>query len=201
MTALGRPTVSQGGIIAEDPLTGVPRYIPFQFNPSRLTRQLQPNVVGGTDSTGAQGQAIRFSGPATETISIEVQLSAVDGLASGDPVASTVGILPDLSALQLLIYPSMAQVLVDIGLLAAGTIEIAPQLAPLALLHWGKRIVPVNITSLSVTEEAFDDALNPVQATVQLSMRVLTYMDLTPTNPGYSLYMAYQGLLEAASRL
>ena len=51
--------------------------------------------------------------------------------------------------------------------------------SPLTLFIWSKnRIVPVRLTDFSVTEEAFDPALNPIRAKVSLGMRVLSVDDL-----------------------
>ena len=66
-------------------------------------------------------------------------------------------------------------------------------LAALPLFIWSKsRIVPVRITDFSITEEAFDPALNPIRAKVSLGMRVLSVTDLGFDNKGGSLFMAYQ---------
>jgi len=66
-------------------------------------------------------------------------------------------------------------------------------LAPFLLFVWSaNRIVPVRLTDYSVTEEAFDPALNPIRAKVSLSMRVLTTDDLNLGDKSASLYMAYQ---------
>ena len=52
-------------------------------------------------------------------------------------------------------------------------------MAPLTLFVWGpQRVLPVRLTELSVTEEAFDPQLNPIRAKVSLGLRVLTYNDL-----------------------
>jgi hypothetical protein len=52
-------------------------------------------------------------------------------------------------------------------------------MAPLPLFVFGpKRIVPVRITEMSITEEAFDAKLNPMRAKVSLGLRVLTVDDL-----------------------
>jgi hypothetical protein len=57
---------------------------------------------------------------------------------------------------------------------------------------WSKqRIVPVRLTDLSVTEEAFDPNLNPLRAKVSLGLRVLSVDDLGFDQTGGSLYMAY----------
>jgi hypothetical protein len=64
--------------------------------------------------------------------------------------------------------------------------------APLALFVWSKsRVVPVRVTDLSITEEAFDPALNPIRAKVSLGLRVLSVDDLGFAHKGGSLFMAY----------
>jgi hypothetical protein len=74
-----------------------------------------------------------------------------------------------------------------------GNIEIIPPEAPMILFVWGPtRVLPVRITSFSITEEAFDTALNPIRAKVDLTLYVLSYADLKQTHPGYNLFMAYQ---------
>jgi len=66
-------------------------------------------------------------------------------------------------------------------------------IAPLSLFIWSKnRIVPVRLTDFSITEEAFDPALNPIRAKVSLGMRVLSVNDLGFNVKGGSLFMAYQ---------
>jgi hypothetical protein len=64
---------------------------------------------------------------------------------------------------------------------------------PLVLLAWGKsRVLPVLLTSFSINEQAFDPQLNPIQAKVDLGMRVLTYMELQQGTLGYMAFLAYQ---------
>ena len=64
--------------------------------------------------------------------------------------------------------------------------------APLTLFVWSKnRVLPVRLTEFSITEEAFDPALNPIRAKVSLGMRVLTVNDLGFDHKGGSLFMAY----------
>lgn len=65
--------------------------------------------------------------------------------------------------------------------------------APLSLFVWSRnRVLPVRITDFSVTEEAFDTALNPIRAKVSLSMRVLNVNDTGFEHRAGSIYMAYQ---------
>ena len=54
-----------------------------------------------------------------------------------------------------------------------------------------KRIAPVRITEFSITEEAFDTALNPIRAKVSLGMRVLSIDDLGFEVKGGGLFMTY----------
>src|SRR5215475_2025070 len=79
-----------------------------------------------------------------------------------------------------------------------GEVQICPADLPLTLLVWGKsRVVPVLLTSFTVSEQAFDPALNPIQAKVELGMRVLTYMELQQTSVGFDVFLAYQRQKEA----
>jgi asparagine synthetase B (glutamine-hydrolysing) len=62
----------------------------------------------------------------------------------------------------------------------------------LALFVWSaQRILPVRVTELSIVEEAFDPALNPIRAKVSLGMRVLSVDDVGFAHRGGSLFMAY----------
>ena len=80
-------------------------------------------------------------------------------------------------------------------------LEIAPMEAPLTLFIWSKnRIMPVRVTDLSVTEEAFDPALNPIRAKVSLGMRVLSVDDLGFGSRGGMIYLVYQQRKEQLMR-
>jgi len=62
----------------------------------------------------------------------------------------------------------------------------------LTLFVWGRnRVVPVRITDLTVTEEAFDAHLNPIRARVSLGMRVLSVDDLGFDHRGGTLFLGY----------
>ena len=67
---------------------------------------------------------------------------------------------------------------------------------------WGqKRILPVRLTEFSITEEAHDTQLNPIRAKVALGLRVLSYNDLTVTNPAYHLFLSHQIVKETSANL
>jgi hypothetical protein len=191
------PRILKGAIVAVSLTNPIPSVIIFQYNPDTLTRTIKPRAPG---ADGARSEAMRLTGPPEETIKVDVDIDAVDQLEKSDGIAASLGIYPQLSALEMLTYPSSATVIANTALLAAGTIEVIPADAPLTLFIWGaKRILPVRITDFSITEEAHDQSLNPIRAKVGLGLRVLGYNDLSITDPGYYIFMAHQIVKETLS--
>ena len=62
-------------------------------------------------------------------------------------------------------------------------------------------MLPVRINELSITEDFFDPALNPIRARVHIGMRVLNYRDLGLVSPGGAVFMAHQLLKEAMATI
>lgn len=184
------PRLLKGGIVLIDPATSaVRRIIALQYNPDTITRTLQ---VQGVGESGDRSEALRLKGPPVETIKVDAEIDATDQLEIADGTATQVGLHPQLAALELIVYPSSAQLQTSNQLAQSGTLEIAPMEAPLMIFVWSsQRIVPVRLTDFSITEEAFDPALNPIRAKVSLGMRVLNVNDLGFAHKGGSLFMAY----------
>ena len=198
----GSPPTLRGAIVTVDPLRPVPRMVVFQYNPDSVTRSLRPRAAGSAGSSGPPADAHRVWGTPQETITMTVELDATDSLEEGDPIAATLGVLPQLSAMEMLLYPSVAQVIVNTGLLLAGTLEVLAPESPLTVLVWGPgRAVPVALESLTISEQAFNAALTPIRASVDLSIRVLTYSDLPASDPGYALFLVHQVLMETTALL
>ena len=83
------------------------------------------------------------------------------------------------------------------ALFDSGALEVAPVEAPLVVLVWGvKRVVPVLVSSLSITEEAFDPKLQPIRVKASIECKVLTSSDLPLQHIGGSLYIAYRQAVE-----
>jgi hypothetical protein len=192
----GSPKVLKGGIVLLDPQSStVRRVIPLQYNPDSVSRTLQVQAAG-TDG-GDRSDALRLKGPPVETIRLEAELDATDALEQGDATAMEIGLLAHLAALESVVYPDSAQLVRNDRLAASGALEILPVQAPLTLFVWSKnRILPVRVTELSVTEEAFDPNLNPIRAKVSLSLRVLSVADLGFASKGGSLFLVYHQQLE-----
>ncbi len=186
-----------------DPDTAaVHNIVVLQYNPDTLTRSLQVQSIAPEHQN--RSEALRLTGPPIETFKLDAEIDATDQLEQPSlfPNAVQYGILPQLAALETMIYPTSAQLLGNNALAQSGTLEITPMEAPLSLFVWSaNRIVPVRITEFSVTEEFFDPTLNPIRAKVNLGMRVLSVDDLGFDNPGGNLYMAYQQQKERLSGL
>ena len=192
MSLSATPRLLKGGLVLVDPASGrVIRIITLQYNPDSLARSLQ---IQGTGEGGDRSEALRLKGPPVETIRLEAEIDATDQLEAPDRHRTTVvlGLHPQLAAIESIAYPSAASIMLNEALAAIGTIEIVPAQSALTLFVWSaQRILPVRITEFSVTEQAFDAALNPLRAQVNLAMRVLSVDDLGFTHRGGSLYMSY----------
>jgi len=193
MTGFPRsPKLAKAGLVLIDPESGaIERIISLQYNSETLTHGLAVQAVG---DEGQRSQALRLKGPAVETFTLEAVLDATDQLQFPDsnPAATDAGLFPQIAAMETLVHPTSAQLRSQDALASAGTLEIAPMEAPLALFIWSRhRIVPVRVTDLSITEEAFDPNLNPIRAKVSLSLRALSVDDLGFAHRGGGLFMAY----------
>lgn len=187
MTGLAEsPQLLKGGLVLVDPASGaLLGVISLQYNPETLTRSFQIQAAGGDG--GDRSQALRLKGAPVETIKLEAVLDAVD-----QPSSGSAGLHPELAVLERLAYPRSADLLANDRLAASGTLEVLPIEAPLTLFVWSRnRIVPVRLTELSVTEEAFDPALNPIRAKVSLGLRVLSVDDLGFAHRGGGMFMSY----------
>jgi hypothetical protein len=198
----GSPKVLKGGIVLLDPdkFTVLPNgIIVLQYNPDTLTRSLK---IKGADEGGDRSEALRLTGPPVETFKLDAEIDATDQLEVADANTLQYGIFPQLSALETLVYPASQTLQRNFSLAQQGTLEIMPMLAPLTLFVWSaNRIIPMRLTEFSITEEAFDPALNPLRAKVSLGMRVLSIDDLDFNDKSGSLYMTYQQQKESLARL
>lgn len=202
MTSFPRaPRLLKGAIVAIERLSPIPSVIMFQYNPDTVTRRLAASAPQGRGG-GARVEALRLQGPPRETITMDAEIDAADQLERGDPLAATVGLHPTLAALETLLYPRSSVMLANDVLARLGVLTVVPPEAPLTLLVWGvPRVVPVRLTELTITEEAFDALLNPIRAKVSLSLTVLTYQDLGVLSPGGSVFLAHQVAKEVLARV
>jgi Contractile injection system tube protein len=200
MSLSSTPRLIKGGLVILAPGGGAVRsMISLQYNPDSLSRSYQVQGVGG-DGGGERAQPFRLKGPAVESIKLEAEIDATDQLQFPDQNANAVayGVGPQLATLEALINPSVAELLAHDALAASGTLEIVAPEAPLVLFVWSaQRVVPVRVTEFSITEEAFDAALNPIRAKVSLGLRVMTTDDLGFAHKGGQIFVNHLRAREA----
>ena len=200
MSFSNSPKLVKGGLVVIDAVSGaLTRTIALQYNPDSLSRSYQVQGVGG-DGGGDRAQPFRLKGPAVQSIRVEAEIDATDALEHPEQNANAVqyGIAPQLAVLEALVNPTVAELLTLKSQAASGTLEILPPEAPLVLFIWGaNRIVPVRVTEFSVTEEAFDPALNPMRAKVSLGLHVMSTDDLGFDHRGSSIFINHLRAREA----
>jgi hypothetical protein len=195
MTTPISPRLLKGALVGLDPMNPLASVVVFQYNPDTMTRKLDARAMG--TEGGDRSEAFRLTGPPKETITLAIEVDAADELEQGNPITALAGISPTLAALEMLLYPKSTKVFADIILAQLGNIEIVPPEAPLTLFVWGpQRVLPVRLSSFSITEEAFDVRLSPIRAKIDLSLYVLSYADLKVGTPGHNLFLAYQVIRE-----
>lgn len=195
----------------------VPNVIIFQFNPETLQHTWSQAAA---TTTGADPLAA--SGLPGESFSFTLQLDVNDLIADLNPLspaslaARTTGLYTRLAALEMLVFPAPTSDQLSGNSDIAGSMgsgdgaggstsprETPTNVLPTVLFMWGAgRILPVRVTSLSITEKLFDELLNPTHADVQLELRVLNSTDLeSETGPLADLanaaYSYSQNLREA----
>lgn len=141
--------------------------------PERSLRQAQEVASGPDDINDAQSITV-----GQETIDLEIRLDATDKMNDGDVIAGEFGVLPQLATLELMAYPKSESLLgAALGALlgsSGGFSFTRGANPPVILFMWGyTRIMPVNITSMNITETEFNTLLSPTRASVSVSLSVI----------------------------
>ncbi len=198
------PRLVKGAIVSFDFPNPIPQVISFQYNPDTITRTLDPQSRSSSSRTGDRTEVLKLKGVPKETINLDVEFDATDQLEYPDQnqTAVNTGIYPQLAALEMILYPKLTGIIVNAALSAVGIQEIASSEAPFTLFIWGpKRVIPVQLTKFSITEEAHDINLNPIRAKVSLGLNVLSYQDFNKNHPGYAIFMAHHAIKEAMAAI
>lgn len=207
-------------------LLPLPNVIIFQYNPETITHTwTQPEPAPSV--TGRRANPLAVSGDPGESFQFTIAMDANDMISDGGPVeeglATTTGIYSRLAALEMLQYPVdpsgqsglLGTVSVSVSVGSSGISlnvsartpnkrSVPQSQVPTVLFIWGPgRILPVRVTSLSITEKLYDALLNPTHAEATLGLRVLTpeeLRSLKDSNRGKIANAAYtysQGLRQA----
>ncbi len=113
-----------------------------------------------------------------ERISFEIRLDATDALNEASSRAARLGIIPQLSSLELMLYPKGERLLgVELRELLGSSGKFSftrSKNPPMILFVWGRqRILPVNINNMNITETEFSTDLNPIRATIAVNLTVI----------------------------
>lgn len=175
------------GMLLYTPVPGIPRRFKFQYNPESLSISHTSKLYQSED--GSQPQA-------APSLSLSVTI-VLEATRMGTTQRNLLGIRPQISALETLVYPSLVNVALNAALMAGGMIEAVPALPPICLFFYGKRPpIPVRLTGVSVDEKLHDGQLNPIHAEATVSMEGYSYSDVPPDNPNFALSVAHQTLLQ-----
>lgn len=159
----------------------IPNIVIFQFNPESLTRSL--NIPPRPTSANTR-ESSQSGESTTESISFKASFSAADELGDNKFLAHAFGVGPRLCALEKMAQPSsliagaIGAALDKIGGAIAGATgdpaqAIPRENYPKIIFIWGlTRVLPVNITSMRITEIQYDFLLNPTQADVDIELTV-----------------------------
>lgn len=173
----------------------VPTVVVFQYNPETMTHGWTVSSTAPTGQAAATSHVsqLAVSGPPVETFSFTLAMDANDTIADGDPVAAKLaegsGIYSRLAALEMLMFPLPSKTGALVGTVSAAKETVAKPPSrkvpagdlPLVMFVWGPgRIVPVRVTTFSVTEKLYDShLLNPTHAEAQIALRALASNELS----------------------
>jgi hypothetical protein len=209
-----QPKVLRGAFV-EYGLSVPPLIVLFQFNPLQLSRRRSQwfSVPASEQERGERRtlrdfhQDPRFEDLTKlrdaqqvtvqpESLGFEIRLDATDKLNEGDAITEQFGIAPQLSTLELMVLPKSESIFGQVidALLPGGFSFTCTQKPPMVLFIWGrKRVLPVNINSMNITETEFSADLHPIRATVDV--------DLTIIEGPNAAYMYSKALKETMSGL
>jgi hypothetical protein len=151
--------------------------VPSSISRRRSTTVREPAARVGreqqTPPEQAMGQA-QTTVVQPESLSMDIRLDATDALERGDPVAGKLGVLPALSALEMMMIPRSRSVFAGILGLSADFGFGDRQSTPVLIFVWGRhRVYPVRLTELSINEQEYNPSLCPTRVTATVSMQVL----------------------------
>jgi hypothetical protein len=193
-----QPKILRGAFV-EFGLSLPPLIVVFQFNPQTITRSRSatvepPDTPDGARATQNMSLLSQVSASSLtsnirrgatvkvkqETLGFDIRLDATDKLNEGDKLTQMFGVAPQLSTLELMMTPKNQGLLSGAASALLGTASQSYAFCdeaknpPIILFVWGrKKVLPVNITSMSITEEEFSTDLNPIRATVNVSLEVI----------------------------
>jgi hypothetical protein len=187
-SAPNRPKILRGAFV-ELGLSLPPPIVVFQFNPVQLTRSRTVSVQVPGAGRGQSARRVhsrpefadllelarqQFVEVGEETIGFDLRLDATDQLDDRDGLAERFGIAPQLATLEQMVLPKDDSQLATLFGRISGFSFTGGANPPMVLFVFGrKRVLPVNITSMTITETDFSATLNPIRASVTVTLAVI----------------------------
>jgi hypothetical protein len=172
----------------------IPKIIIFQYNPESMTHTWTPATTN-PGTPGSASNPLAITGHPHEAFSFTLAMDANDMIADGDAVetalATVSGVYTRIAALEMLLFPTappggglIGSVTAALGIGGSSSSDPTRQVPaaqlPMVLFVWGPgRIVPVRVTTLTITETLYDAVLlNPTHVEARIGLRVLTQEEL-----------------------
>lgn len=186
-----RPRVSKGAFVEfKRGGQNASNIVIFQYNPEKMTRKLIHSTVGTcSDVPEHTRRDLHALMPPSETISFTLELDSTDQLEHTRTMKK--GLLPTLSALEMMMYPERYHTLDSPRGQSFDERKQSDEWPTVLFICGASRLIPVRITDLTITEEAFDEHLNPIRARIELEMRVLSDVEIEKNTVGYNAYINY----------
>lgn len=175
------------GALVEYANTPTPLTLFFEFNPASITRTRAvtvrtggaPGTRGGYDFSDVREVARAAQGVTVnaESFTAKILLDATDRMNAGDPVASRLGVQPEIDTLRTMVEPKSqtpggARTLAALG-------EGNPrafsrdEYASVLLFVWGVQVLPVFLTQVQVEAKEYLPQLLPYRAEATLTMQII----------------------------
>lgn len=186
-----RPRVSKGAFVEfRQGGQNASNIVLFQYNPEKMTRKLvHPTVETCSDVPEHTRKDLHALMPPSETISLTLELDSTDQLEHTRTMKK--GLLPTLSALEMMMYPERYHTLDSPRGQSFDERKQSGEWPTVLFICGASRLIPVRFTDLTVTEEAFDENLNPIRAKIELEMQVLSDVEMERNSVGYNAYVNY----------
>lgn len=151
---------------------------PRIYRQQESLREFHQREYSGKDDL-TEIRRLQKVGVQEQSINFDIRLDATDKLNDGDAITGLFGLSPQIAALETMMAPlsdtpfgAIADLLGLGG--EAGFTPNKQDKPPIILFIWGlKRILPVNLTSMNITESEFSTDLSTTRATVSVSMNVI----------------------------
>jgi hypothetical protein len=175
------------GILVEYALALPPLVLVFELNPEQISRNRTvrvqtgraPGTRSGWDFASPTETARASAGVAAEpeSLSVTILLDGTDRMNDGELVASQFGIQPELDTLRQMVEPKTQlpgglQILASLG--DGGGRAFQRDTVPSVLIFaYGLHVLPVFLTGIEITEQAYLPSFVPYRAEARLTMQVI----------------------------